>query len=258
MWNDPSNYEFRWAQDAFKLTEEEHFVFRVDFELPIGDNDKVKFGFKQNTKTKMRDDVWYEYEENSDGDALLGNLDTVPNFDATISGYEPGNQYQSGIFMTASALGNLSFGGANGDFFTEYPLDEFGAGNYDADESITAAYAMATLKNGNVTAIVGARLEATSIDYSGFEYDDEEMSTPADLNSVSGSSTYTNILPNLTLQWDVTDNFNLNFAATQSLARPAYFDLVPYVSIEEQEAGNIGNSDLKPSLSTNFDLIAEY
>lgn len=258
LWNDPSNYEFRWAQDAFKLTEEEHFVFRVDFELPIGDNDKVKFGFKQNTKTKMRDDVWYEYEENSDGDALLGNLDTVPNFDATISGYEPGNQYQSGIFMTASALGNLSFGGANGDFFTEYPLDEFGAGNYDADESITAAYAMATLKNGNVTAIVGARLEATSIDYSGFEYDDEEMSTPADLNSVSGSSTYTNILPNLTLQWDVTDNFNLNFAATQSLARPAYFDLVPYVSIEEQEEVNIGNSDLKPSLSTNFDLMAEY
>lgn len=260
LWNDPSNYEFKWAQDAFKMTEEDHFVFRVDFELPVANNDKIKFGFKQNTKTKMRDDVWYEYEENSNGNALLGNLDTVSNFDATISGYEPGGQYQSGIFMTANALGNLSLGGVNDDFFVGYPLDEFGAGNYDADESITAAYAMATLKNktGNVKTIIGARLEATSIDYTGFEFDDETMETPSDLNRVSGSSSFTNILPNLTIKWDVNDKFNLNFAATQSLARPAYFDLVPYISIEEQEAVNIGNPDLKPALSTNLDIMAEY
>ena len=53
------------------------------------------------------------------------------------------------------------------------------------------------------------------------------MDTPADLGTISGGSDYTNVLPNLILQWDVNDDWNVNLS-TQSLARPAYYDLVPY------------------------------
>ena len=55
--------------------------------------------------TKMRDDVWHEYDNG------LANLDGVATFDATITGYEAGANYKNGIFMTPQALGNLSLGG---------------------------------------------------------------------------------------------------------------------------------------------------
>ena len=85
------------------------------------------------------------------------------------------------------------------------------------------------------------------------------MDTPADLGTISGGSDYTNVLPNLTLQWDVNDDWNVNLAFTQSLARPAYFDLVPYeYSNSDDQELSLGNPDLKSSLSSNIDAMVEY
>ncbi|MGB2483115.1 MAG: TonB-dependent receptor [Flavobacteriaceae bacterium] len=254
LWNDPSNYEYRQTQEAFKFTEEKHTVVRLDLDFPYNTNDELKVGFKYNDKTKMRNDVWYEY------DNALANLDGISNFDATISNYEAGANYQSGIFMTANALGNLNLGGINDDQFDSYVMDEFAAGNYDANEEITAFYAMVTDKlSENLTMIAGARIETTDISYTGYEFDEETMEVPDDLGVVNGSSNYTNILPNLTFQWDVNDKFNMNLAFTQSLARPAYFDLVPYeYSNSEDQELDLGNPDLDPAVSTNIDFMAEY
>ena len=254
LWNDPSNYEYRQTQEAFKSTEEEHTVFRLDLDLPYNNNDEFKVGFKYNDKTKMRNDIWYEYDNG------LANLDGIANFDATISSYEAGAEYQSGIFMTANALGDLNLGGINDDQFDSYVMDEFAAGNYDANEEITAFYAMITDKlSDNLTMIAGARIETTDISYTGYQFDEETMDTPDQLGVVSGGSKYTNVLPNLTFQWDVNDKFNMNLAFTKSLARPAYFDLVPYeYSNSEDQELELGNPDLDPSLSTNIDFMAEY
>lgn len=254
LWNDPSNYEYRQTQEAFKTTEEEHKVYRLDLDLPYNNNDEFKFGFKYNDKTKMRNDIWYEYDNG------LANLNSITNFDATIDNYEAGADYQSGIFMTADALGNLSLGGVNDPNFDSYVMDEFAAGNYDAREEITAFYAMVTDKlSDNLTMIAGARIETTNIEYKGYKFDEETMDTPDQLGVVTGGSKYTNVLPNLTFQWDVNDKLNMNLAFTQSLARPAYFDLVPYeYSNSEDQELDLGNPDLDPSISSNIDLMAEY
>lgn len=254
LWNDPSNYEYRQTQEAFKTTEEEHKVYRLDLDLPYNNNDEFKFGFKYNDKTKMRNDIWYEYDNG------LANLNSITNFDATIDNYEAGADYQSGIFMTADALGNLSLGGVNDPNFDSYVMDEFAAGNYDAREEITAFYAMVTDKlSDNLTMIAGARIETTNIEYKGYKFDEETMDTPDQLGVVTGGSKYTNVLPNLTFQWDVNDKLNMNLAFTQSLARPAYFDLVPYeYSNSEDQELDLGNPDLDPSISSNIDFMAEY
>ena len=47
----------------------------------------------------MRNDVWHEYDNG------LPNMDGVSNFDASITSYEAGKKYQSGMFITAEALG---------------------------------------------------------------------------------------------------------------------------------------------------------
>ena len=253
-WNNPANFGYKKTEEAFKSTEENDTSFSLNFSLPYNVNDKFKAGFKVKDKSKMRDDVWHEYDNG------LANLDGVATFDATITGYEAGANYKNGIFMTPQALGNLSLGGPSDPNFDSYVMDEFAAGNYDADETITAFYAMVEDKlSDDITLIAGARIESTKIEYTGYKFDVETMDTPADLGTVSGGSDYTNVLPNLTLQWDVNDDWNVNLAFTQSLARPAYYDLVPYeLSNSEDKELSLGNPDLNASLSSNVDAMVEY
>ena len=253
-WNNPSDYRYRKTEQAFKTTNETNTSFSINLEKAYSDNDVWKIGFKFKDKTKMRDDIWYEYDND------LSNMDGVNYFDASIPDYLAGDTYQSGYFVTANTLGMLSLSGPEDPNFDSYVMDEFAGGNYDAEEQIAAFYAMIVDKLGDdVTLIAGARFESTSINYTGQVFDEEEDELPSDIGSVSGGNDYYNILPNLTLQWDVNDELNLNIAFTQSIARPSYYDLVPYEysNSDDQELA-LGNPDLKSSLSTNFDFMGEW
>ena len=253
-WTEPAKFGYKKTEEAFKTTEEENTSFSIDFDLPYNVNDQFKFGFKYKDKKKMRDDIWHEYDNG------LPNMDGVNNFNATISTYEAGKKYQSGMFMTAEALGNLSLGGPSDPNFDSYVMDEFGAGNYDADEEVTAFYAMIEDKlSDNLTLIAGGRVENTAISYTGYKFDEETMDVPGDQIKVSDSYDYSHFLPNVTLQWNLSDAWNLNLAFTQSLARPAYYDLVPYeYSNSDDKELALGNPDLEASLSTNIDAMVEY
>ena len=152
MLNNPANFGYKKTEEVFKSNQENDTSFSLNFSLPYNVNDKFKAGFK--VQTKMRDDIWHEYDNG------LANLDGVNTFDATITGYEAGANYKNGIFMTPQALGNLSLGGPT-DPNLIVMLDEFAAGNYDADETITA-YAMVEDKlSDDITLIAGARIEST-------------------------------------------------------------------------------------------------
>ena len=248
--NAVNDFEYKEVLEGDGFTEEDNTTFRVNFELPYGKNDVLKFGYKMNDKTKLRDNIWYEYDAEDAyptmADAMTDNYD--------IDGYLAG-AYKHGLFATPEFLGELNMLG----FDQEIALGEFAAENYNANETVNAAYVMVTDQLGPKTkAIVGARLEATAIDYTGFEYDETVDESLADLRQVSGSNNYTNILPNVTLQHSA-NNLVLNAAYTVSLARPAYFDLVPYreVNSEDEEIA-IGNPDLEATVSNNFDAMAEY
>ena len=248
--NAVEEFEYKEVLEGFGFTEEDNTTFRLNFELPYGKNDVMKFGYKMNAKTKVRDNMWYEYDAE---DAFPSMADaSTANYD--VDGYLAG-AYKHGLFASAEFLGALNVDG----FDQAVALGEFASGNYNADETVNAAYLMFTDQLGPKTrAIVGARLEATNIDYTGFEYDESTDETLADLKQVSGSNSYTNILPNVTLQHN-EKNLVLNAAYTVSLARPAYFDLVPYREVNSED-GEIafGNPDLEATVSNNFDVMAEY
>ena len=81
------------------------------------------------------------------------------------------------------------------------------------------------------------------------------MDTPADLGTISGGSDYTVFLPNLLYNGMLT-TIGMCLAFTQSLARPAYYDLVPYeLSNSEDKELSLGNPDLNASLSSNIDAM---
>ena len=252
-WNDDSNFEYKWTQDAQQLTEEENTQFKINFELPYAESSTLKFGAAYKDQSKMRDGVWFEYDNN------LGNLNTVPTFNATIDSYEPGNKYVLGNFMDARYLGRLKLGGADGADFKEYVMDEFAGANYNADETISAGYIMTTNNLGTNTILVaGFRVEKTDINYIGQIFDEDLHSKPADIAETKGTKDYTNFLPSINLRHNFSDSFNVTVAYSKSLARPDYFDLVPFEYVEnDSQRIEVGNSNLEATTSNNFDIMAE-
>ena len=132
--------------------------------------------------------------------------------------------------------------------------------DYDLTERVLAGYAMANVDFGRVRVIGGWRIEHTETDVEGFRLASGVV-TP-----VSQSGDYTNFLPNLHLQFRPSADVVLRAAYTHTLGRPQYPQLRPGGELEFLElspgrfdgALSEGNVDLKPFLSENFDVSAEW
>ncbi|UZD22448.1 TonB-dependent receptor [Algoriphagus halophytocola] len=242
-----------------ELSEEKGYTFdqdlnaKLDFKLPYSSKGILQFGGRYRGKSKERDNNFFEYEP-IDMDSFGNTLADIPTNNYSDPNFLAGSQYQVGTFATPVFLGSLNL--KNGAQFEESDLmEEYVPGNYVANETITAAYAMMDHQfNSKFSAIAGLRLEHTAIDYAGniFDLDNEEVS-PAE-----GTQSYSNLMPGVHLKYDFTPNSILRFAWTNTIARPNYFDLVPYAefSPEDQELAR-GNPNLKATTAMNFDLMGE-
>lgn len=94
---------------------------------------------------------------------------------------------------------------------------------------------------------------------------------PSDLNVVYASETgqpvtetnsYSTLLPNLNVKLDLTEDLLLRYAYSETLTRPTMGDLVPVFNVTTARPGNFqaqaGNTELKPFMSTNWDLSLEW
>ncbi|HJU45445.1 MAG TPA: TonB-dependent receptor, partial [Chitinophagaceae bacterium] len=106
----------------------------------------------------------------------------------------------------------------------------------------------------NFSANIGLRIENTAIDYTGNIVEEEEVLK----GQATLKNSYTDVLPNINLKYNVNRNLVLKAAWTNSLARPKYYDLVPYFNINPNDLEmGAGNPALKPVRSSNVDLMAE-
>ena len=75
---------------------------------------------------------------------------------------------------------------------------------------------------------------------------------------LQASSTYGIVLPSVNVRYAASPNTNVRIAATRSLARPDYYNIVPYRAQDDNAATiGLGNADLAPTTSWNFDALAE-
>jgi TonB-dependent receptor len=253
-----SAYGFRRIEDEDGFTKEEDFNSRVDLTIPVKVSNRqgsVKFGGRLRYKAKERDNRFDNREPTEEsGEALVGDLSLAGTRDFSEDNYLAGN-YRVGSFVTPEFLGRLNFSNNSPDFIGEDNPGEYISLNYKGTEVITAGYGMWKQNlNNKFSLTAGLRVENTAIDYTGFTFDDESDNFP----QVNTTSNYTNILPSLLMRYDLSDNQVLRFSYTNSLARPNYYDLVPYRNIlrEDQEL-TIGNPALKPTRSLNLDLMYE-
>lgn len=245
--------ELNEISEQYSYTFDEDLNAKLDFRLPYGKNGVLQFGGRYRGKYKNRSNDFYEYSP-VDEDAFGTTLADVPNHNQTDPGFLPGSQYQAGYFVTPEFLGNLAL--SNTDQFEGEPVyDEFLPGNYHANEVITATYLMVDHQfSEKFSAIAGMRWEHTNIDYTGniFDVDNETFSQE------SAEDSYSNLMPGLHLKYDMDQNTVFRLAWSNTIARPNYYDLVPFAEFSPDDDELVrGNPDLQPTTSMNFDLMAE-
>jgi TonB-dependent receptor len=250
--NPSSSWELSEITEEFQYTTDEDMNARLDLKIPLGENANksfIKVGGRYRGKSKLRDNDFYEFEPTSD--AVFDNSVTTVE-DLNKDNFLPGN-YSIGSFTSKEYVGGLDLEGSS--FEKEQDLSEL-AGNFEASESILGGYIMLNHQFGDkLLLLAGVRLENTALEYSGFRFDDEEETL--DATSVVESN-YLNVLPGLHLRFAASPKTILRFAYTNTLARPNYFDLVPYREIADGEELSIGNPDLEATTAMNLDLIAEH
>lgn len=248
--------------DAFGLKEltqqqediqEEDLKFSMNFKLPLHQGGKLKFGAKVVRKSKDKEVDFYEYTP-LDEDAFMTNS-LNHTTDQTNKHFMPSDKYRAGLYASKEYTGSLDLD--NPSLFEKEQVQEELAGNYEARETVTSGYIRFDQKLADkIDLMAGLRIENTHLAYTGRHYDDE-----ADLTTKTARETnsYINFLPSLLVKWNVNDDFKVRGSFTQTLSRPKYSALVPSVNIKRSDNEvSIGNPDLKPTVSYNFDLSADY
>lgn len=144
--------------------------------------------------------------------------------------------------------------------------------NYDASETIVAAYGMATARLRDLTLIGGVRYEHTANTYNwrASLIDPPSSSLPR-LDDVKGSKSYDNFFPGVVGTYRLGDQHILRAAITRSISRPDYEDLVPFnqavfvttwgasaAPTDDDDTFESGNPNLKAQTATNYDLGYEF
>ncbi|MBX3042513.1 MAG: TonB-dependent receptor [Candidatus Kapabacteria bacterium] len=249
-----NDYSIGEITEEFQLTEDIDKNFRLNFTIPLLEKkykNSLKMGVRYRGKEKMRDNRLFEYSP-VDEDAFNANtLNNLENF--TKDNFLVGD-YATGKQVSADYLGNLDL--TNSALFEEERIAEGESGNFNATENIVGGYVMLNQNIGDkLFMIAGLRLEHTTQEYQGNQYDaDEDENTLTD----KVSDSYMNILPGVHMKYNFDKTTILRAAWTNTLARPNYFSLVPYREItrEDNEIA-IGNPELTPTTSMNFDLMFE-
>ncbi|MDH7604787.1 MAG: TonB-dependent receptor, partial [Melioribacter sp.] len=130
--------------------------------------------------------------------------------------------------------------------------------DFDGKETFKAAYLMGEFNIGNrFNLILGARYEHFNMNYkANFFYVTHVVDGDGVLFDTLNTSNRNdeNFFPNLQLRYKITDWADLRAAYTKSISRPDYLAILPNIYFEPGGGASAGNPNLKPTVTTNYDL----
>ncbi len=229
----------------------------LNFKYPylLGDNaGELKFGGKVYMKNKERNNTTWEYEWEGDDDILLSRFlanDEDENF--------LGGAYRVGPSPSPDKV--RSFFKQHRDVLLEGEInrEDSDGENYEANENIIAYYGMTTLNFGKMMVLTGFRHEITSVDYTANMVNFNDEGDYESTDEVSDDGSYSNFFPMLHLRYRLTPRTNFRAAFTSGIARPNYYQVVPFrIVLREDDEMIMGNPALEPTTSYNFDLLGEH
>ncbi len=142
---------------------------------------------------------------------------------------------------------------------TLFTMQTGASSDFSIAEDILAAYLMADFDFNGLQILTGVRVEATEISSEANAVTVAGGQVTA-INRVEDSASYTNVLPGIHARYSLLDDrLILRSSITKAISRPPPGDLIP--ARQENAQLNqriIGNPNLKPAESNNFDVTAEY
>lgn len=207
--------------DNKKFSERDHSA-RLDAEWPFAwRQSRLKTGLKIWQKDKRAREQRWQYHPPT------GSIETTENDYVFVDIH-----YDAARAVTLFPLANYS------------PVQQLL--NYNAEETIYAAYLMQTVQwTPRVALVYGARYEETRHAYShraSFETSDER---------------YANWLPSLHLKYQLGARSQLRLALTSGLSRPEYTRLLPITTPPDDGLILQGNPQLAPTRARGIDLLFE-
>jgi TonB-dependent receptor len=257
----PANYSQSYTETQLDTSTNELPQAKVEFSQHFEPDDTglgYKVGWTWREMTQHYDFFQTEYKPKT-----TTLLSQIPNgtINQNVNLYD--GQGQTLLLLNRAAIdqyvaANLS----NYTLQTAADLQADNLNDYRLTERINAEYAEAQYKYENLYALLGLRYESTDESIVNVLPSPlNQPSPPTTFGQVSTSSNYAKFLPSLNLAYDVTDEFKIRAAATETYGRPEYAQLAQNSAasaVGNQASETISNPNLKPRTSDNFDVSAEW
>lgn len=259
--NDASTYELDALEDEDETTEETQNTLEFNAKrdtMFAGNPSTVKFGGQARQVEKTND----------------LNLTLYDDFEKTLTL----DQFASdSVKFPLGDFGPTPDTDAVREYFNE-KRDEFIANenetaiennleDYTLDEDIYAAYMMSESEIGRLSVLGGLRVEHTDLGQTGTQLtlDENTNDGAPQFQDLEEDKSYTDFFPNLQMRYRFSDRFEMRGAFTQTIARPGFEAAAARQAIEiegsgpdQEKVAEVGNPDLDPLHSTNFDLEGTY
>ncbi len=247
---DPSKYALNAITFQSRLSEdkESHGKFDLSRNLNFGDiQSTLKFGFKSSLREKTNDtDQWTFNSSNAASPNYWGAGPTTLNaFNGTNMVDFPqmiGLSIDPALVRARAA--GLNKSGA-------MIVSTSAVNDWRMNENINAYYAQVNTDVGNWNILAGVRHENTKFEANGNQFLNNTL-TPKNT-----SRSFGNTLPNLQIRNSLDQETSIRAALTNSVVRANFSQLAPGVSYSSPTEATIGNPDLKPLRSANFDAGVE-
>ena len=205
---------------------EDHLVGQINLELPVTENNTIKFGGKiRNLEREVRQ---------------VSTNRPVPTESTPDINVPNGGFPLAGVTFTDSEFDALNF--------DTVPVEFDNDDSYNATENVYAGYFMNTTEISNkFSSTIGVRIEYTDQEYT--VLGEEPFTTNGD---------YLNVLPSWHLKYETSDNLLLRGSFSSGLTRPNYRVQVPVTTETGVGEIAIGNPDIEATTANNIDLMMEY
>lgn len=237
---DVDNFTRRWHIDAIGGLVTDANQFKIDF-TRSNTWGTMKFGFKSDSR------------EASGGGAPLATAIASFSFPVDITAYDGGpwatnmNNTVGGYYTDNPGI--LRALEATGYTRTDFPEET----KVNINETMLSAYVMQTIDKDWGNVVLGLRIEDTDYETSGSKLSGAE-SVP-----LTVGRTYTNVLPNVHVNWDVAEDKKVRFSFSTGISRPTYDEARAAADISvPAESITGGNPFLEEETAWGFDAAYEW
>ncbi|HEY0586019.1 MAG TPA: TonB-dependent receptor [Pseudoduganella sp.] len=241
---DPASYSLNAVtlQQRYSKDTEHHLKFDLGHEFALGEmRSAMKFGAKASRREKANDTNQWSYGSK----AVSGSL-SMSSFVQDRQLDYPFGQIGAALDPAAIRARVAGLDRSSARLATESAINDF-----TLNEDIDSAYFQNTLSQGDWRLLAGVRAEHTGFEAAGVR------TSGGTITPLRRSRSYTNWLPSLQLRYDLDRSTSLRTAWSNSVVRANFSQLAPGIALASATEATIGNPELNPLKSHNFDLGAE-